>query len=232
MRGTERQMTLTRRETCQSCRGAGRVEDRRGAVPAVSGHAASSARAAAAWSSRRAVTHAAGRAGWSRPPADDVPVWASRCAPRRSSSAFQLASPTVRASGCRKKATWASGAAGGRSVHHGTGGAARDVSARGRRLSHHRRRSACTKRRWAQRSTCRRPTAPRGFVCRRARRPGQRFHIRGRGAPSPRTGERGDLVVEVRIVLPRVLDERSKELLREFGKINEMERTGKVEGRE
>jgi molecular chaperone DnaJ len=50
---------------------------------------------------------------------------------------------------------------------------------------------------------------------------GQRFHIRGRGAPSPRNGERGDLVVEVRIVLPKVLDERSKELLREFGRIND-----------
>jgi molecular chaperone DnaJ len=50
---------------------------------------------------------------------------------------------------------------------------------------------------------------------------GQRFHVRGRGAPSPRNGERGDLVVEVRIVLPKVLDERSKELLREFGRIND-----------
>jgi molecular chaperone DnaJ len=50
---------------------------------------------------------------------------------------------------------------------------------------------------------------------------GQRFHIRERGAPSPRSGERGDLVVEVRIALPKVLDERSKELLREFGRINE-----------
>ena len=50
---------------------------------------------------------------------------------------------------------------------------------------------------------------------------GQRFHIRGRGAPSPRTGDRGDLVVEVKIVLPKVLDERSKELLREFGRIND-----------
>ena len=49
---------------------------------------------------------------------------------------------------------------------------------------------------------------------------GQRFHIRGRGAPSPRGGDPGDLVVEVRIVLPKVLDERSKELLREFGRIN------------
>jgi molecular chaperone DnaJ len=61
---------------------------------------------------------------------------------------------------------------------------------------------------------------------------GQRFRVRGRGAPSPRNGERGDLVVEVRIVLPKVLDERSKELLREFGKINEIDRTGKAEGRE
>ena len=49
---------------------------------------------------------------------------------------------------------------------------------------------------------------------------GQRFRIRGRGAPSPRDGSRGDLVVEVRIMLPKVLDERSKELLREFGRIN------------
>lgn len=49
---------------------------------------------------------------------------------------------------------------------------------------------------------------------------GQRFRVRGRGAPSPRDGQRGDLVVEVKIVLPRVLDERSKELLREFGRLN------------
>jgi molecular chaperone DnaJ len=49
---------------------------------------------------------------------------------------------------------------------------------------------------------------------------GQRFRVRGRGAPSPRDGTRGDLVVEVKLVLPRLLDERSKELLREFGRIN------------
>jgi molecular chaperone DnaJ len=49
---------------------------------------------------------------------------------------------------------------------------------------------------------------------------GQRFRIRERGVPSPRDGRRGDLVVEVRLVLPKLLDERSKELLREFGKIN------------
>jgi molecular chaperone DnaJ len=49
---------------------------------------------------------------------------------------------------------------------------------------------------------------------------GQRFRMRERGAPSTRDGRRGDLVVEVRLMLPKVLDERSKELLREFGKIN------------
>jgi molecular chaperone DnaJ len=49
---------------------------------------------------------------------------------------------------------------------------------------------------------------------------GQRFRIRGRGAPSPKSGEKGDLVVEVKLVLPRILDERSKELLREFGHLN------------
>jgi molecular chaperone DnaJ len=48
---------------------------------------------------------------------------------------------------------------------------------------------------------------------------GQRFRLRDRGVPS-RNGQRGDLVVEVRLRLPKVLDERSKELLREFGRIN------------
>ena len=49
---------------------------------------------------------------------------------------------------------------------------------------------------------------------------GQRFRLRERGAPSPRDGHRGDLVIKVRLVLPQLLDERSKELLREFGRIN------------
>ena len=48
---------------------------------------------------------------------------------------------------------------------------------------------------------------------------GQRFRLRDRGAPS-RNGGRGDLVVEIRLKLPKILDERSKELLREFGRIN------------
>jgi len=49
---------------------------------------------------------------------------------------------------------------------------------------------------------------------------GQRLRVRERGAHSLRTGGRGDLIVEVALVLPTLLDERSKELLREFGRIN------------
>lgn len=49
---------------------------------------------------------------------------------------------------------------------------------------------------------------------------GQQFRVSGRGAPSWRDEHRGDLLVEVRLVLPKALDERSKELLREFGRIN------------
>ena len=48
---------------------------------------------------------------------------------------------------------------------------------------------------------------------------GQRFRFRDRGAVG-RRGQRGDLVIEVKLRLPKVLDERSKELLREFGRIN------------
>ena len=49
---------------------------------------------------------------------------------------------------------------------------------------------------------------------------GQRFRLRGSGVPSVRDGQRGDLIIEVRLVLPPIRDERSKELLREFGRIH------------
>lgn len=48
---------------------------------------------------------------------------------------------------------------------------------------------------------------------------GQRFRMSGRGAPTV-AGRRGDLIVEVKLVLPTVADERSKELMREFGRLN------------
>ena len=46
---------------------------------------------------------------------------------------------------------------------------------------------------------------------------GQRFRLGERGAPGAHG--RGDLIVEVRLVLPSLADERAKELMREFGRI-------------
>ena len=48
---------------------------------------------------------------------------------------------------------------------------------------------------------------------------GRRFRISGRGVVTA-AGSRGDLVVEILLVLPQVVDERSKELMREFGRLN------------
>lgn len=49
---------------------------------------------------------------------------------------------------------------------------------------------------------------------------GQRIRLRGRGAPSTLGTRRGDLIVEVRLVMPSLIDERSKELFRELGRIH------------
>jgi molecular chaperone DnaJ len=50
---------------------------------------------------------------------------------------------------------------------------------------------------------------------------GQVFRLREKGAPSlMRPGMRGDHYVEVRVLVPRVADERSKEILRELAKLN------------
>jgi molecular chaperone DnaJ len=49
---------------------------------------------------------------------------------------------------------------------------------------------------------------------------GQVFRLREKGAPSLRGGSRGDQLVEVKVIVPPVRDERSKELLRELEKLN------------
>jgi DnaJ-class molecular chaperone len=49
---------------------------------------------------------------------------------------------------------------------------------------------------------------------------GQIFRLKGRGMPSLRGGSPGDLLVTVTLVTPPVVDERSKELLREFERLN------------
>lgn len=49
---------------------------------------------------------------------------------------------------------------------------------------------------------------------------GQKFRLRERGAPSLRAPTRGDQVIEVKVVLPKIADERSKEILRELARLN------------
>jgi molecular chaperone DnaJ len=50
---------------------------------------------------------------------------------------------------------------------------------------------------------------------------GQKLRLREKGVPSAaREGLRGDEIVEVKIVVPKVQDERSKEILRELAKLN------------
>ncbi len=51
---------------------------------------------------------------------------------------------------------------------------------------------------------------------------GARLILRGHGVPSA-GGESGDLIVDVQIVLPPVKDERSRELLREFSRLNDVD---------
>ncbi len=50
---------------------------------------------------------------------------------------------------------------------------------------------------------------------------GQKLRLRERGVPSAtREGLRGDQIVQVEIVVPQLRDERSKEILREFARLN------------
>jgi molecular chaperone DnaJ len=49
---------------------------------------------------------------------------------------------------------------------------------------------------------------------------GQKFRLRGKGSPSLRGEIRGNQIVEVRVLVPKVADERSKEILRELARLN------------
>ncbi|HUS19974.1 MAG TPA: DnaJ C-terminal domain-containing protein, partial [Terriglobales bacterium] len=50
---------------------------------------------------------------------------------------------------------------------------------------------------------------------------GQKLRMREKGVPSAvKPGVTGDAIVEVKIVVPQVRDERSKEILREFAQLN------------
>ena len=49
---------------------------------------------------------------------------------------------------------------------------------------------------------------------------GQKFRLREKGVLNSRSGKRGDQIVEVAVEAPVVQDERTKELLREYGKLH------------
>lgn len=49
---------------------------------------------------------------------------------------------------------------------------------------------------------------------------GKRFRVRERGVENRRTGKRGDQYVEVQITVPEIPDENTKELMRDFAKLN------------
>ncbi len=50
---------------------------------------------------------------------------------------------------------------------------------------------------------------------------GSKLRLKGQGMPVPKSGQRGDLIAEVQVVTPKVQDEKSKELLRELGTLND-----------
>jgi len=50
---------------------------------------------------------------------------------------------------------------------------------------------------------------------------GQKLRMRERGVPSAtREGVRGDQIVTVEVAVPQIRDERSREILKEFSKLN------------
>lgn len=50
---------------------------------------------------------------------------------------------------------------------------------------------------------------------------GAKLRLKEKGMPLPKSEHRGDLFAEVKVVTPQVQDERSKELLRELGELND-----------
>ena len=49
---------------------------------------------------------------------------------------------------------------------------------------------------------------------------GQKFRLRNKGLPGPKGGRRGDQIVKVRLVVPEIDDERSREILQELAELH------------
>ena len=213
-------MTVTRQEHCRRAAAPDGCRRRSGAVvTARSGHDEVGARAHGVFETVPQCRGTdAGRDALSvvRRPAD------RRCAPKRSSINIPAGLARRRAHPGAGQGTCGTATAARQAICYITVSvrAASDLPPRRRRSARRRadRRSRSGARRQGRSPVARRRRARCGF--RRAR---SRVSVSGCASAACRrraTAARGDLVVEVRLVLPRVLDERSKELLREFGRIN------------
>jgi molecular chaperone DnaJ len=63
------------------------------------------------------------------------------------------------------------------------------------------------------------PQGELGLVVPSGTQSGQAFRIRGKGMPRLSGGGRGDLYVTVRVEIPRDLDARTQDLVRELGRL-------------
>jgi molecular chaperone DnaJ len=62
---------------------------------------------------------------------------------------------------------------------------------------------------------------------------GQKFKLSGKGFPSPKTGHRGDLFITIKIVVPKIIPEKSKSFIEEIETLyRESPRKGMVKARE
>jgi molecular chaperone DnaJ len=64
----------------------------------------------------------------------------------------------------------------------------------------------------------------------KATQTGQRFTLGNEGVPHLRGNSRGDMIVEVKVVTPRKLTKRQKELLQEFGELERKKEKDSEEG--
>jgi molecular chaperone DnaJ len=61
---------------------------------------------------------------------------------------------------------------------------------------------------------------PEKFDLPRGTQPGEVFRLRGKGMPDPRGGPNGDLLLHVAVVVPKKLNKRQEELLRELAELD------------
>lgn len=52
---------------------------------------------------------------------------------------------------------------------------------------------------------------------------GQKLRLRGKGVKSGKAAKVGDMFLKLKIVLPKELDEQSRELLEEFARLNQQD---------